>query len=301
MIEAVSFPWPLASWNTREPPFYLEFYGETSPVVDRTFAEVYPAAGSDPAAPASAAAATGAPIYQYWWTIGHSAERGEFERIWSQLQAEVAARVYVFFPLSGGWRIKELVATVNYLHPFRQHTSWRQLFADDWKTLVAPTVAEAGSLAGLVPNPAFAGASALLGTIAKLQVNSVPQVADFAWSVGKITATQAPYGVLQGIMWTLPKRMFTDLGSRLTGSIALSFIPSHVQQVGVVEQGVPPLQSLPVLAHAVVYQPNGMTEDIWVPGLQRFVELQIEPRYGPDAGDGRGATVARRMKGISST
>jgi hypothetical protein len=289
MIEVASCPANLATWKADDQPFYLEVCGETSPLVDRLYALVGPPTAdsgsadgsSDPAAPP--AVGPSGPIYQYWWTIGHSASSEQYQRIWSKLQDEAAARVYLFFPRHGGWRIKELVATVNYLHPFREHTTWWNHFADEWKNIVSPTIADASSITGMVPAPAFAGASALLGTIAKLQVNSVPQVGDFSWSVGKVTMQHGTYGAMQGVMWTLPKHMFTDLGSRLTGSIALSIIPAPIQHRGTVLQSDPDLDPLPVLAHAVVYRPHNIDKDLWVPGQRDFVELQLAPRFSAAA------------------
>jgi len=32
-------------------------------------------------------------------------------------------------------------------------------------------------------------------------------------------------GVMQGVVWTLPKSMFAELGGRLTGGLAVSFLP----------------------------------------------------------------------------
>ena len=284
MIEVATAPPDLRSWDFNEQPFYLEIYGDTAPVLASRFAEVQPAGPED----GSPQTATSTPIYQYWWTLGRSADQAQYDQIWSKMQDEVAGRVYFFFPLDGGWRIKELVATVNYLHPLRERTDWWNKFADDWKNIFAPTIADASSLAGLVPNPAFAGASTLLGTIAKLQVNSVPQVADFQWSVGKTTATHPEYGVLQGVTWALPKRMFTDLGSRLTGSVALSFIPSYRQREDPRKWDVPPPQPevRPLLAHAVMYRPHGSQGDIWVPGEMSFISLQIRP-HDPPGPDGK--------------
>jgi len=37
----------LAEWKPKEQPFYLELYGETSPLVDEAYAEVVPAGGTD--------------------------------------------------------------------------------------------------------------------------------------------------------------------------------------------------------------------------------------------------------------
>src|SRR5258708_5378711 len=123
MIEVVSWPANLAEWDAREQPFYLEVFGETSPRVDLTYAEVLqPASAPDGPPPAAA----GAPIYEYWWTIGHPGRPHEMKYWWDGLGRdpgsddlwenldETAARVYLFFPLGGGWRIKELVATVKY-------------------------------------------------------------------------------------------------------------------------------------------------------------------------------------------
>lgn len=67
-IEAVSEPSDLAQWRSGAEPFYLELFGETRPFVDSAYAELIPASTAAEATPVSGASA---PVYEYWWTIGH--------------------------------------------------------------------------------------------------------------------------------------------------------------------------------------------------------------------------------------
>src|SRR5437016_644252 len=115
-IEAVTYPRDLGEWVPEKDRFYFELYGETRPAVAPTYAEVVPPG------PAEGAAKTtqSTPVYEYWWTIGHPGHPGHHDHrmldhllhrgdtgFWDQLEDE-AAHVYLFFPLGGGWRIKEL-------------------------------------------------------------------------------------------------------------------------------------------------------------------------------------------------
>lgn len=109
MIETSSWPQDLTTWQPDEQPFYLEFLGETRRVLDESYAEVVPAGGTDPET------LRDAPVYGYWWTPGHPGsvderrhwyQRGKAAKApWEDL-ADPAARVYLYFPVSGGWRIK---------------------------------------------------------------------------------------------------------------------------------------------------------------------------------------------------
>lgn len=112
MITTVSHPPDLSKWDQAGDPFYLELYGESEPTLDMTYAEVIPPGGAE------AKTVQSTPIYEYWWTLGHGGtaphHRHLFEHrgkddLWGTLD-DIAARVYVYFPISGGWRIKELVA-----------------------------------------------------------------------------------------------------------------------------------------------------------------------------------------------
>ncbi len=312
MIEVVTYPEDLGDWKPDHAPlnnyeqssevepgakdFYLELYGETSPLVDMNFAQVVPAGTTD----AAAQTVQSAPIYEYWWTIGHGGFSDHREHFWDQLgdaappprdlwhdlKSPVAARVYLFFPISAGWRIKELISTVKYLTPTKGQPSLMEKASKHWST-AAPLVGDLGQVAGalsIVPGAGIpaAGASTLLSAISKMQINNVPQADGFEWSTAKVSSKIQDHGVMHGVMWTLPKKMFTGLGGRITGSIALSFIPARAQEkTPTPHQGSASVSAEPifdtsaVLAHAVVY---GSKRSVWVPDKRQFVELRITPR-----------------------
>jgi hypothetical protein len=289
MIEVATHPKDLATWDQDKHPFYLEVFGETQPLLDMGYAEVVPPAGD------AATTTASTPIYEYWWTIGHPGQAPEHHHLWPHRPAEhslwkdleePAARVYLYFPIHAGWRIKELVATVKYLSPVHDEKNWAAAASKEWEQL-QPILEGAGNVAAkLGPIPGVgtiaAGAAPILSTLAKLKIGSVPQgVKGFDWSVGKVTfGSKERHGVMQGVMWTLPKAMFELLGGRLTGSVAVSFIPSRSQTASTVsssEAWTP--QSAPLLAHAVVYTDEGSK---WIPNSSDFVELSLSPRV-PDA------------------
>jgi hypothetical protein len=138
---------------------------------------------------------------------------------------------------------------------------------------------QAASTLGVVPGvgTVAAGAAPVLSAIARLQVGSVPQgVKGFDWYVEKVTVPAAhDHGVMQGVVWAIPKEMFELLGGRLTGSLAVSFIPTAPNGDETWEP-----KSLPMLAHAAVYA-DGDTS--WVPANNEFVELNLAPQE-PAAG-----------------
>ncbi|HMD45495.1 MAG TPA: hypothetical protein VKG43_05015 [Acidimicrobiales bacterium] len=291
MIEVVSHPADLTTWDQDAEPFYLELFGETQPLLDMAYAEAF-----HPRADGDTEQVSGAPVYEYWWTIGHGGHGPEQHHLWSRRAkgtlwttlANPAARVYLYFPIHGGWRIKEVVATVKYLSPVQDQKTWSEKAAAEWRNL-EPVMQDAGSLAAsLRPIPGVgmvaAGAAPVLTTLSKLRVNSVPQGVDgFEWYVDKVTfGSPRRGGVYQGVSWTLPPKMVQLLGGRLTGSIAISFVPSRRQAVGGPTWAP---TALPVLAHAAVYADG---ETVWVPADNQFVELVVAPRVpstSPPDGD----------------
>jgi hypothetical protein len=278
VITSASFPRDLGSWDQDEHPYYLEVFGEVEPILDVAHAEVIPAGQSD----ATTTAAT--PVYEYWWTIGHGGSKPEHRHLfggrakldlWHRLE-DVAARVYMYFPISGGWRVQELAASAKYLSPVQQQSDWTEKAAQEWQRM-QPILAGAGQAAsamGVVPGVGAiaAGAAPLLSAIAKLQVGSVPHgVKGFDWYVEKVTVPAAhSHGVMHGVVWAIPKEMFELLGGRLTGSLAVSFIPTATPA----EEPWQP-QPLPLLAHAVV---NADGEKSWVPAQNQFVDLLLSPK-----------------------
>jgi hypothetical protein len=287
MIEVVTgrcvFPIP----PDRTSSYYLEVYGETRPLLASNYAQVLPPGPAD----GDAESTDATPIYEYWWTIGHELDihyehsfslfrRGPLQShgFWDSL-GEVdgaAARVYFFFPVSANWRIKELAATLKYLSPAPEQRSWLHEAAAHWQN-VTPFLQTASDLTKIVPTPATAAASEGLAALAKLQLNSVPPGPDIDWSVMKVTHGKPPDDVMQGVVWNLPQSVFTRLGSRITGSLALSFIPAHVQEAGVARKEVAPPQAAGIQAHAVVYGHDD--EKLWAPGpgTDGWICLTVEP------------------------
>jgi hypothetical protein len=286
-IESSSWPSNLAEWTaTEEHPFYLELVGETSPAVDTTFAEVVPAGKAD--SDATTLAAT--PIYEYWWTIGHaghSRDRRHFplslfgghEDLWDRLDKHDAdaGSVYFYFELGHGWRVKEFAATLKYLSPLEKQQSMWNTLATDWTT-IQPFVSEAGSLATAI-NPIVAGgtktAAGVLNALAKLKLSSVPQSDDIPWSVAKVAFVSKSYGANQGVLWRLPHSVFSLLGGRITGSLAVSFIPAQSQGATPADPKAQLVLTPGVLrAHAAVRTPD---HAYWAPSDEAFVELKVAP------------------------
>ena len=145
-----------------------------------------------------------------------------------------------------------------------------------------PMVEDASKLAAIgsgVPGVGLIAASTatLLDVIAKLKVTSVPPMDGYEWSVQKVGQHVQGEGLLHGIKWTIPKKLFIEFGSRLTGSIALNIIPSIPQPSS--EQCYRP-RRLPIRARAVMkLHPKRLGEDEPVPlPTDGFLELEIEPR-----------------------
>ncbi len=304
-IESVSYPDDLSSWDgsSDRQPFYLELFGETSPVLDIAYAEVCapPASQVDDTSRAS-------PLYEHWWTIGrpgpfehHGGLLGKLPRpedLWERLH-DPAARVYLYFPLGGGWRVKELAATIKYMRPVPHEKEFLERAAQDWG-IIGPFVEGASSLAmNAGPVGAAAGLAAhktvaTLNSLAHLKIGTVPQIAGFEWTATKVTARSDTHGgALQGVVWSLPRSLLTELGGRITGSLAVSFIPDRKQRAHEVWDKGLTFESKAILAQAVVY--GSENEEHWAPAQDSraddtpeedkraedkgVIELAVSPRF----------------------
>lgn len=118
-----------------------------------------------------------------------------------------------------------------------------------------------------------------------MQFGNVPQgVKGFDWYVEKVTfGAAAEHGVMQGVVWAIPKEMFEQLGGRLTGSLAVSFIPTAS---GDPKDWQP--EPLPMLAHAVVYVEG---QHHWVPAQNKFVRLRLQPKRTVTSGIASGSAT----------
>ncbi len=282
-IQSVSSPPDLKLWDPDKEgakPFYFELFGETEPLLDGSYAELATAAttGGAPTAPRVS-------VYEYWWTIGHEGRpprargsrlthwmgRATRDWIWDRLD-EHAAAVLVFFPTDGGWRVNEVAATVKYMSPVPHDPTLAER-ASGVLTTVEPLLQDASQLVSLV-QPAIGGvaskAAQTLDVLAQMKINQVPQVGGYAWGVSKVTTVSESGGVSHGVRWTLPKLMFRELGGRITGTVAVSFVP-------IMRQGAPPSppRAGSIRAHASI-SPHG-EQQIWVPGRSSFIELEVTP------------------------
>jgi len=280
------------TWDPRSMPFYLELYGEDEPLIDTSFAEALPTGRS--AGQGSPTGTNAAPVYEYWWTLGFHRVRAPDTKLLGRLRvshgshddggsgqetpqrfADPAAHVGLFFPTSVNWRVKEVTATLKFLTPLEnQHQIWQDMSENIAK--LSPLLTDAASVAGLVPGGA--AASTVLGTVAKLQVASVPQTR-IAWSVEK-TAFQESGELLEGVEWVLPKNTFDVLGGRVSGSVAVTFMQA---QRGSETDQTP--RGGPIRARALVWcddHEHRIPEGVGPP--PKYLSLPISPGYPPAAG-----------------
>jgi hypothetical protein len=85
---------------------------------------------------------------------------------------------------------------------------------------------------------------------------------------------------LEGVKWVISKKLFVEFGSRLTGSIAVSVIPSILQPSPEEPDSIRP-KRLPIRGTAVVNLHPGRRQGdkpILLPPGDGFLELEIEPR-----------------------
>jgi hypothetical protein len=280
VIEFVTWPRNIAEWNHDEDLFYFEVFGEARPRFNPGYVQVPLSEENE----AVRRCTNLAPLYEYYWSLGYidlDGKRGPGS--WGGELVDTAAEVTLYFPTSGGWRVEELLATIKYLCPAKEHTSLLQEAAHMFAT-AQPIVEDASKLATIgsgLPGvgPIAAGTATLLDVIAKLKVTSVPPASGYEWSVQKVTQHTQGEGLLQGVKWIIPKRMFAELGSRLTGSIAVSVIPS-IMQYSPQEAGDIQPRRLPIRGTAAMSLHPGWrleSKPILLPPKDSFLELQIQP------------------------
>ena len=240
-------------WNKNSSQPYLELYGETHPIVCTNIMETLPthSMNTDPQMPGTL------PIYEYYWTIGLSEYLYEkfkkeavsfVQRVEDKLhhvvddklhhdtddklhhdkQLNTGATVTLYFPLSGGWRVEEVVATIRYIRPLPHHENLTKKVAEYWE-VVAPAISKVSELVEHTSIPVVSTGATLLNTLAKVPITSLPPVDGLSWEVKKITGHMESE-IMEGIQWTLPKKLFYILGPRVTGSIAVYFHPACSQQ-----------------------------------------------------------------------
>ncbi len=207
---------------------------------------------------------------------------GETEPYLCANLAKTLPEVTLYFPLSGGWRVYEVVSTIRYLRPLPHQEDLVGKVAHYWQTVGPVVDSVAGFLAHLA-GPASAMSSTLLHSLAKLPITALPPVEGLSWTVHRVT-NRMGNEVMDGVQWKLPKKMFEVLGSRLSGSVAVYFHPSWQQQAGKVWSSLPEKQrecaneSKPIQAKVVVHVPEN--QKIPVIECESDIELFIQPKDG---------------------
>jgi hypothetical protein len=276
----VTWPRNIDQWNREEDHFfYLEVFGEANPRITPGYTQL-------PLPEENEGLKQGtnlAPLYEYYWSLGYiDLDRQCGPDSWGGELADDAAEVHLYFPSTGGWRIEELLATIKYLCPAKEHASLLQDAAHMFAT-AQPIVDDASKLAAIgsgLPGggPIAASTATLLDVIAKLKVTSVPPMSGYEWSVQKVAHHVQGEGLLLGIKWTIPKKLFVEFGSRLTGSIAVNIVPSILQPSAGKSDHTQP-RPLPIRARAVMnLHPERFQKDqpVSLPP-DGFLELEIGP------------------------
>jgi hypothetical protein len=297
-VELASFP-GLCEWDPEQHYYYFELLGETSPVLDTSYGELAAGTGR----PADGTVSTH--VFEYAWTIGHlgvsqrrlrarrgagrKAERAQAfspvppsdsRTFWDNL-GDLAAEIYIYFPQTGGWRVSELGATVKYLTPLPEEESFVDKAARDAE-LMQPVISAAGQLANVAAPGAgsvISGSAHIVGALAQMKLNSVPQTQGFPWSAAK-TACVWNRETMTGVAWSLPKSMFEELGGRITGTLAVIFVPVREQNPEAASSEPVDPKPRQILARAVVHGSQSIpappdTDDS--PDRHDYLKLCITP------------------------
>jgi hypothetical protein len=277
------FPSNWSTWNSSSLQPYLELYGEAHPFICANLTETLPAhsMNNDPEMKAVA------PIYEYFWTIGISEylcarfaqhlENVVQKKVDSFRHQDTGAEVTLFFPLTGGWRVEPVVASIKYVRPLPHHDNLVKKVAEYWDT-VAPIVSKVAELTEHLDIPGVSTSASLIDTLAKVPITSLPPVEGLPWTLTKVTG-YLDSEIRDGVQWTLPKKLFYVLGRRLTGSIAVYFHPaqSRQKQQETVSNNQLIVQTRPILAQAVVHGDGKRLPSIEKDGKE-YIELDVTPR-----------------------
>jgi hypothetical protein len=131
------------------------------------------------------------------------------------------AHVTLSFPRNKGFWVHEIAASVKLLSPppldFAEKVDADVKALQPFIGLAGGAVAAVGTVAG----PVVSAAGHVLDAVAKAKVNDVPSTKEFPWSVQQFSTANSDV-----VVWNLPENMFTLCGDRITGSIAVVFLPT---------------------------------------------------------------------------
>jgi hypothetical protein len=165
-----------------------------------------------------------APLYEYYWSLGFVDLDGKCgPGTWGGELGETAAEVYFYFPTTGGWRAEELVATIKYLCPSKEHTSHLQDAANMFASAqpIVEDVSKLASVGSMLPGvgPIAASSAVLLNAIARLKITSVALTSDYVWSVQKVASVQGDGLCCQGCIMGRPAPPISEARLRTPDTI----------------------------------------------------------------------------------
>jgi len=263
---------------------YLELFGQTDPLITPGYTQLLLEKSER-----SKHGTNLAPLYEYYWSLGYVGPDPNWGRdFWRRKHRKKAAEVYLYFPTTGGWWVQELLATVKYLTPGREHASVLQNAAHMFAT-AQPIVEDVSKLAKAgseLPGagPIAASSAVLLDVIAKLRITSIPPVKQYKWSVQKVAEYVSEEGqgkvLVHGVKWTIPAKLFKEFGSRVTGSIAVTIIPAS--EPSEEKPDNIQLKPRPIRARAVIHRHPEFQEgnSLKLPAedeKSKYLELNITP------------------------
>jgi len=147
--------------------------------------------------------------YNYRWTLGITGETANWINGLSNEDNAILVQ-FLFNTHQTGYRVRELATTIRQLAPLRDKPKLSDVFNKILRT-AKPLIGGAGELIG---GPAKIIASA----VSQLQIDSVSPE-EFKWYVKSFTS----FNHEQGIEWCLSKKLFENLGNRISGGVAVLF------------------------------------------------------------------------------
>lgn len=285
--------------------YYLELLGESTPRYDPFAGDVLARRGDQKDSPPA--------IYEYAWTLGQASAapisqeppggngQGHIRDLLNKMLhhtrdthgggggwnlanhgADAHAQVHLFFPRPAHWRVNELATSLKHLPPSRPQDSLADQAGKELAHLqpllgLAGTAANAAGALGAGPMASATGH--VLDAVAKTKINSVPVSEKNPWYVEKTSArvvTSEKTDIVDGLVWTLPTELLQTIGTRVTGTVSVSF--AELDRPALSQQP-PVLRACAVLCLAdgtVIRLPE---ED------DTYVKLSLKPT-GPAEGSG---------------